>query len=202
MIGDVNEMSKKQEIQRLERQLANLLGKMSCVRTAWACRGKSRGRRDYGLTFDDGSYIFISRGYADYAEKLCETIAEYRYFRTNHARLADQIRLMIERDNRQAAALGLAPVEFVRLELNVEKTDAYVFWTQTILRHNGGTFCKRETMNNYACLGYKTDEYFTKKINRPDDALGSLEEFGKKDFVAIIFGYLYEREELESCYII
>jgi hypothetical protein len=38
--------------------------------------------------------------------------------------------------------------------------------------------------------------------NRPDEKLGNFENFGQKEFAAIIFGYLKEKSELYARYLI
>jgi len=190
-------MNKKQEIEDLERQLMLLLNKKSYICTKRACTGKYRGYYDYSLMFQDGSQIWISCGRKRYEPELRDKVSKYTFFRNNHAELEEQTRRMIERDNRQAAALGLAPVKLIRLELIEEKTNNYAFWVRAILEQNGRQFSKLETMFKYACLGYCTYEYFAEKQNRPDEALGGLKDLGLKSFSAIIFGYLWEQKNLE-----
>jgi hypothetical protein len=51
-------------------------------------------------------------------------------------------------------------------------------------------------MFKYACLGHKTDDYFDEKQSRPDETLGGIRDWERKDFSAIIFGYLYEAREI------
>jgi len=193
-------MKSKSEIKQLEEQLTALLRKKSYVRTKSACRGKYRGLYDYSLRFQDGSRIWISCGWKRYETELQKSVEQFSYFRENHTWLEEQIRLMIERDNKQAATLGLETIKLVSLELIEEPVRDYEFWVRVILEQSGRQFPKLETNFNYACLGFRTDEYFTKKLNRPDEALGRVRELGQKEFLAIIFGYLCEQKELERTY--
>jgi len=186
----------------MEQRLAGLLNKKSCIRTKRACTGKYRGKYDYGLLFEDGSSLFISLGWSLYEKRLQEKIEYYQYFRDNHAWLTEQVQKVIERDNRQAAVLGLAPITFIRLELIEEKADSYAFWVRAVLEQNGVRFDKLETNFYYACLGFETEEYFEKKINRPNEKLSVAHHSEPTNPTAIIFGYLYEPRDYLPAYLL
>jgi hypothetical protein len=192
----------KQEIEQLEEQLTHLLGKEAYACTKRACAGKHRGPCDYGLAFQDGGNKWISLGRKRYAVNLQENVEQCQCFRSRHAWLEDQIRLVLGRDNRQASALGLPPAGLVRLELIEDGADDRAFWTQAVLRHEGKRISKMGTLLHYACLGFRTGGHFAEKRNRPDEALAGIRERGQRSYAAIIFGCLYEREKLNARWIV
>jgi len=183
-------MTKKQELEQLEQQLTLLLNKKSYVPIKKACTGKYRGFYDYGLKFQDGTQMFISCGRKRYEADLRDLVAQYTYFREKHVWLEEQVRLIVERDNRQAVALGLEPIKFIHLELIEAETGGYEFWPRIVLERKGRQFTKLETMLKYACLGHKTVEYFSKMQIRPDKKLGNIKEQEHKGYNAIVLGYL------------
>ena len=185
-------MSKKAELQQLEQDLTGLLGKKSPIRIKTPCSGKYRGYYDYGLRFGDGSNMYISLGFRNYPLKLKSKVEEYSYFRNNLPYLESKVRSVIDRDNRQAETMGLSPIEFVSLSLVTDPHDTHIFWIELVYRIKGLDIDLRyrETSLYYACLGCHTEEYFEKKINRPDDKLGSLKEADSKKFSIILLGCL------------
>jgi len=134
--------------------------------------------------------MFVSCGRKYYETRLREKVAEYTYFREKLPWLEEQVRLIVDRDNRQAVKLGLDPIKFIRLELIEEEAGGYEFWPRVILERNGRQFTKHETMFKYACLGSQTVEYFSKMQTRPDKALGRIKEMNNGAFNAIVLGYL------------
>lgn len=180
----------------LEAELARLLGKTDPQRIVRACRGDYRGTYDYSLRFADGSSIYIGNGGALYLEKLKRKVEEYRYYRNNYNELKERVAKIISRDNTQSATLGLKTVEFVDLELITEPTDQYAFWIQLVYRIDGHTLRYKETSLFFACQGFRTEEYFSEKIFRPDDCLGCKERVESNEAVTILLGYAHGRKEL------
>ena len=128
-----------------------------------------------------------------YLRNLRDQTAGYRFFRDNYGALKERVRMIVERDNRQAVKLGLAQIEFVDLELITEPRDSYAFWVQLVYRFCGVELRYKETGLFYACLGHGTEEYFEKHINRSDEELGLLRHLGKENYTAILLGCLMKR---------
>lgn len=180
----------KTEAQSLEQELTSLFGKKSAVRTKCACRGDYRGSYDYSLVFDDGSMLYISTGMTNYLKNLKEATEGYRFFKDNLPYLKEKVCKVIERDNRQAVALGLHPIEFVDLHLVTDPRDFQAFWPELVVRVCGVELPYKETMFYYACVGHHTKWYFDEKLNRPDEKLGGLNRLGKECYSTIIMGSL------------
>lgn len=180
----------REEMARLEQELVSLFGKKSVVRKKCACRGDYRGRYDYSLVFDDGSTLYISTGMTNYLKNLREETEGYRFFKDNLPYLKEKVCEVIERDNRQAVALGLHPIEFVDLHLVTDPRDFHSFWPELVIRVSGVELPYKETMFYYACVGHHTKVYFEEKLNRPDDQLGGLSRLGKEHYSIIVMGSL------------
>lgn len=185
--------AEKNEIVLLEKELTELLGKQNGTRRKRPCTGKFAGHNDYGLEFEDGSSFYIGLDMKGYLRNLRDQTAGYRFFRDNYGALKERVRMIVERDNRQAVKLGLAQIEFVDLELITEPRDSYAFWVQLVYRFCGVELRYKETGLFYACLGHGTEEYFEKHINRSDEELGLLRHLGKENYTAILLGCLMKR---------
>ena len=189
-------MKKSEEIKQLEQRLTGLLGKKTCTEYKRACTGKYRGYYDYSLIFDDGSKCFISVGKEYYLKCLQEKVEMYQYFHDNREYLERRTKEIFERDNRQAAELGLSPVEFISIDMMTEKDSDYIFWIGVRYKQNGLVFWHTDTEFCYACRGVgfndekSVEVYFSEKINRPDDKLGMLKDFDKNKYYCIMMGYL------------
>lgn len=190
-------MNTAERTQQLERTLTELLGKMQYTHYKRPCTGKYRGYCDYGLTFEDGTSYFISLGKQYYLRNLTDTVEMYQFFHNNQDYLTRRTQEVIERDNRQATALGLSPIEFVRLELETGKDAHNLFWVGFIYKQNGLLYWHTNTDFHYACRGVGFNEeksvevYFDKLVFRADDRLGCIRELGSRAFTTILLGCLH-----------
>lgn len=180
----------REEMARLEQELVSLFGKKSVVRKKSACRGDYRGKYDYSLVFDDGSMLYISTGMTNYLKNLREETEGYRFFKDNLPYLKEKVCEVIERDNHQAVALGLHPIEFVDLHLVTDPRAFHSFWPELVIRVSGVELPYKETMFYYACVGHHTKVYFEEKLNRKDDQLLGLNRLGKEHYSIIVMGSL------------
>lgn len=196
-------MTKSEQIKQLEQTLTKLLGKNNYIEYSKACTGKYRGYYDYGLEFEDGAKYYISTGRQYYFERLTEKVEMYQYFHDNYEYLEQRVKEIIERDNRQAAKLGLEPVEFISLHMinTKNKYYDYLFWIGIKYKQYGIDFWYTDTNFYYACCGVgfndekSVEVYFDKKINRPDEKLGRFNDFDNEKYASIIMGCLHRINE-------
>lgn len=189
-------MNVKDDIRYLEQKLTGLLGKMSYKPYKKACTGKYCGYYDFGLEFEDGTSYFISLGREYYHKHLVEKVGMYQYYHDNLEYLSKRTKEVIERDNRQAAALGLSPLDFIELNLQNFKGSTNLFWIGVRFKQDGHWFWETETTFFYACRGVgindekSVDVYFDSLLNRPDGKLGGINEIETGNFKRIFLGYL------------
>lgn len=183
-----------ERIAQLEHRLTMLLGKKSFWHRKTPCGGKDRGYYDYSLVFEDRSRQFITRGRKPYFEKLAKLVREYEYYRNHHQRLEEMTRQVLDRDNRQAVALGLEPVALERIALQDMGIDS---WAAARIHHMGKAHVYKETRFNYACMGISIgsddpEAYFKEKISRPDEMLRDFfdQQSGNPD-ACIMFGCVH-----------
>jgi len=122
----------------------------------------------------------------------------YQYFHDNREYLEQRTKEVVERDNRQAAELGLHPIEFISIYMMTEnKNSNNLFWIGFKYRQHDRVFWHTDTEFHYACRGVGLNEgdsveaYFKEKRNRPDDKLGLLKKFDKNKYITILMGYLH-----------
>lgn len=189
-----------EQIARLEHKLTMLLGKKSFWHRKARCSGKYRGYYDYSLVFEDGSRQFIAMGRRAYLDGLLKIVRGYEYYRNHHDRLEELTRQVLERDNRQAIALGLEPVALERVELQDTGIDS---WAVARITHMGKVHIYMETHFNYACMGASVgsddpEAYFKEKISRPDEMLRDFQQQARNRNACIMFGYVRTWPEADA----
>lgn len=189
-------MRRTKEVIAMQGQLTRLLGKEKFETGYHRCTGKWRGTTDHYLDFGDGTRFFVANSTQNYGDRLCEHIRHYHYYATNKDRLSEMTAQVIERDNRQAVQMGFKPITYKGLILQNQPGECNDFWIAAQVEHEGFSFNHVETSFFYALRGVSLggEEYFDKKINRPDDALGGLSWINEKKPTAILLGYLYKKE--------
>lgn len=146
----------------LEARLTELLGKKSYVNSKRHCTGKWRGKIDYRLLFEDGTYVFISNGKKYYDRNLFEYITHFEYYHAHKKELEEWIKSIIRNDNYTAVWQKLPLIELIGTRID---DDQFIVFDYYLCVDSDTRLIKtyKETSFSYYCKGQTLGDY-TEKI--------------------------------------